>query len=54
MLKYYFVHVCSDLDSYDLIVAMDIEVRDEVLLVAGSKSSGDTSEYSNKVLFLTI
>ena len=41
--------LCSDLDSYDLIVAMDIEVRDEVLRMAGAQPSNG-NDYSNKVI----
>ena len=41
--------LCSDLDSYDLIVAMDIEVRDEILRIAGSQPLNG-NDYANKVI----
>ncbi|KAG0601899.1 hypothetical protein M758_11G146600 [Ceratodon purpureus] len=42
----------SDLDSYDLIVAMDIEVRDEVLRMASSQPSNG-NDYANKVRLIS-
>ncbi|KAG0557706.1 hypothetical protein KC19_11G151000 [Ceratodon purpureus] len=42
----------SDLDSYDLIVAMDIEVRDEALRMASSQPSNG-NDYANKVRLIS-
>lgn len=42
--------ICSDFDSYDLIVVMDIEVRDEVLCLVVFGFLNDIF-YVNKVFF---